>query len=107
MHNESEPKVARAADSARGATAALPSYVVVAVTDSSLRNACDEVKRRSTDNPLLNVFVNGSRTRWMVVLGPAPTAADARVLKAQGKNIPPDSFITRLAPDWTSATCAE
>jgi hypothetical protein len=92
---------------ARSATVTLGGYVVVMVTDSSTKTACEEIKRRAGDNPTLKLFLNGAHTRWIVALGPVPSVEEARALKAQSKNLPPDAYVTQMAPDWSPVSCGE
>jgi hypothetical protein len=107
LSSEIKSTVANVASVARSATVTLGGYVVVMVTDSSTKTACEEIKRRAGDNPTLKLFLNGAHTRWIVALGPVPSVEEARALKAQSKNLPPDAYVTQMAPDWSPVSCGE
>jgi hypothetical protein len=105
LSNQIKSTVASAADIAQGATTGIGGYVVLIGTDTSLKEACEEAPLHSKDNLSVRLFANGTRTKWMTVLGPVPTREEAETLKRTAKNLRSDSFVTPLAPEWTPASC--
>jgi hypothetical protein len=105
LSNQIKSTVATAAEIARSATAEIGGYVVLVGTDTSLKEACEEAALRSKDNLSVKLFSNGTRTKWMTVLGPVPTHEEADTLKSRAKNLRSDSYVTPLAPEWIPASC--
>lgn len=79
-------------------------WVLQVGTDTSLAQGCGTIANVRKQGGAPRLYSDGSRTRWMTVLGPVPTKDEA----ARFRSLPglrPDVAVIQLPPTWIPTDC--